>query len=154
MHALGFWHLVNGFCVCLSTPCAHAHDFAVAAPSVRTLMPAIDPAFRIIERVTCINLNFKKCYWVQCGYEACGTLHRWVVDNCPDFRVMNMARVAKYVGATLALTATNIADARDATSLCKFAKRSMNRRKDLLNGWLTTQSLRISAKLSGFHWSV
>ena len=42
------------------TPCASADDFAVAAPSFRTLVPAIAPAFRTVDKVTGMNL-IDKC---------------------------------------------------------------------------------------------
>ena len=37
--------------------CASADDFSVAAPSFRTLVPAIAPAFRTVDKVTGMNLN-------------------------------------------------------------------------------------------------
>ena len=52
------------------TQCAFADDFAVAAPSFRTLMPGVTPAYRIIDRVTTMNLNCKKSYWVQHGNDT------------------------------------------------------------------------------------
>ena len=39
------------------TICASADDFAVAAPSFRTLVPAIAPVFRTVDKVTGMNLS-------------------------------------------------------------------------------------------------
>ena len=66
------------------TPCAYA-DFAVAAPSLRTLMPTIASAFRTVDKVTSINLKYQTCYWVQYGNEERDNVHRWMTRRCPDF---------------------------------------------------------------------
>ena len=43
----------------------------------------------------------KWSYWVQHGSEACGSVHRWVPRNCPDFEEMKITRVAKCVCARI-----------------------------------------------------
>ena len=48
-------------------PCAHDGDFADAAPSVRTLMPVITSAFRIIDRDTGVNFKFKSASGFSVG---------------------------------------------------------------------------------------
>ena len=56
--------------VCTSfqpVPCAYADDFAVAASSFRCLMTALAPAFRVVDRIAGLNLNHRKCHWVQYG---------------------------------------------------------------------------------------
>ena len=45
--------------------CAYADDLAVASSSFRELMFALAPAFRAIDCVAGLNLNYRKCCWVQ-----------------------------------------------------------------------------------------
>ena len=54
-------------------PCAYADDFAVAALSFRSLMPASSPAFKAFDCIAVLNLNHRKCYWVQYGTTAAMT---------------------------------------------------------------------------------
>ena len=74
-------------------PCVHADDLAVAAPSFRSLMTAVSPAFVVVDSVAGLNLNHPKCYSVQHGSSEIkivkhaknggtmigpgGHLHRW-----------------------------------------------------------------------------
>ena len=81
------------------TPRAYANDFAVAAPSFWTLMPAIAPAFRTQDTVAGTSLKKQKRYWWV--HEASDNLDSWVVDNSPDLGVMKITRVAKDVGAMI-----------------------------------------------------
>ena len=61
------------------TQCAYADDLAVAALSFRDLMTALAPAFRSVDYIAGLNLNYRKCCWVQCGTEdvnLCGIGYR------------------------------------------------------------------------------
>ena len=49
--------------------CAYADDLAVAASSFRDSMTALAPAFHSVDRIAGLNLNYRKCWWVQCGSE-------------------------------------------------------------------------------------
>ena len=60
------------------SPCAYADDFAVAASSFRSLMTALPPAFNVMDRVAGLNLNHRKCCWVQYGNDSCHELLEWV----------------------------------------------------------------------------
>ena len=67
-------------------PCAHADDFAVAALSLRALMLALFPAFETMDSVAGLNLNHRKCCWVQYGSDSCQDLLDWVSARCEEFR--------------------------------------------------------------------
>ena len=43
------------------TQCAYADDFALAALSFRGLMSALAPAFRSVDSIPGVNLNYRKC---------------------------------------------------------------------------------------------
>ena len=47
------------------TQCAYGDDLAVAAPS--GLMTALAPAFQTVDLSVGLNLNHRKCSWVQFG---------------------------------------------------------------------------------------
>ena len=81
--------------------CAHADDLAVAASSFRDLMTALEPAFRSVDHIAGLNLNYWKCCWVQYGSEGRESLLRWLSENCEDFREMQVVRYAKYVGTMI-----------------------------------------------------
>ena len=49
--------------------CAHADDLAVAASSILDLMTALAPAFHSVDHIAGLNLNYRKCCWVQYGSE-------------------------------------------------------------------------------------
>ena len=49
--------------------CAYADDLAVASSSFRELMFPLAPAFRSIDYIAWLNLNFRKSCWVQYGNE-------------------------------------------------------------------------------------
>ena len=49
--------------------CAYADDLAVASSSFRGLMSALAPAFRSVDSIDGLNLNYRKCCWVQYGTE-------------------------------------------------------------------------------------
>ena len=46
-----------------------------------------------------LNLNYRKCCWVQYGNEEHDSLRTWISENCEEFREMQIVRHAKYVGA-------------------------------------------------------
>ena len=71
-------------------PCAYADDFAVAASSFRRLMTALSPAFKVVDLIAGLNLNHRKCYWVQYGSARCQSLLDWVATNCEEFREMKI----------------------------------------------------------------
>ena len=47
--------------------CADADDLAVAASSFRESIIALAPAFRSVDSIAGLNLNYRKCCWVQYG---------------------------------------------------------------------------------------
>ena len=49
--------------------CAYADDLAVAASSFTGLMAAQAPAFHSVDHIGGLNLNYRKCCWVQYGTE-------------------------------------------------------------------------------------
>ena len=82
-------------------PCAYADDFAVAASSFRLLMTAFSLAFKVVDQIAGLNLNHRKCCWVQYGIESCQSLLKWVATNCEEFREMKIVKYAKYVGTMI-----------------------------------------------------
>ena len=81
--------------------CAYADDLAVAASSFRDLMTALAPAFHSVDHIAGLNLNHRKCCWVQYGSERHESPLHWLSDNCEDFRQMHVVRHAKYVGTMI-----------------------------------------------------
>ena len=81
--------------------CAYADDLAVAASSFRDLMTALAPAFHSVDHIAGLNLNYRKCSWVQCGSERRESLLHWLSDNCEAFREMQVVRYGKYVGTMI-----------------------------------------------------
>ena len=82
-------------------PCAYADDFAVAASSFRLLMAALSPAFEVVDETAGLNLNHRKCCWVQYGSESCQSLLDWVSANCQEFRELKKVKYARYVGTMI-----------------------------------------------------
>ena len=74
--------------------CAYADDFAVASSCFRELMFALAPAFRSVDYIVGLYLNYRKCCWVQYGFEEHPALTTWISDNCEDFREMQIVRQA------------------------------------------------------------
>ena len=68
--------------------CAYADDLAVASSSFRELMVALAPAFRSIDCIAGLNLNYRECCWVQYGNEEQDSLRTWISENCEEFREM------------------------------------------------------------------
>ena len=79
-------------------PCAYADNLAVAASSFRRLMTALAPALQIMDQITGLHLNHRKCCWVQYGSERCEPLLNWLSDICEDFREMQIVTYVKNVG--------------------------------------------------------
>ena len=81
--------------------CADADDLAVASSSFRGLMTALAPAFRSVDSIAGLHLNYRKCCWVQCGTERHDSLRTWISEHCEEFRDMQIVRHAKYVGTMI-----------------------------------------------------
>ena len=81
--------------------CAYADDLAVASLSFRGLMTALAPAFRSVDSIAGLNLNYRKCCWVHYGTEERDSLRTWISENCEEFREMQIVRHAKYVGTMI-----------------------------------------------------
>ena len=81
--------------------CAYADDLAVASLSFRGLMTALAPAFRSVDSIAGLNLNYRKCCWVHYGTEESDSLRTWISENCEEFREMQIVRHAKYVGTMI-----------------------------------------------------
>ena len=79
------------------TQCAYADDLAVASSSFRELVFALAPAFRSIDCIAGLNLNYRKCY----GNEEHDSLTTWISENCEEFREMQIVRHAKNVGTVI-----------------------------------------------------
>ena len=73
-------------------PCAYADDFAVAASSFRLLMTALSRALKVVDQIAGLNLNHRKCCWVQYGSESCQSRLDWVATNCEEFREMKIVK--------------------------------------------------------------
>ena len=61
-------------------------------------MTALAPAFRSLDLIAGLNLNYRKSCWVQYGTEGRESLWHWLSENCEEFRKMQIVRHAKYVG--------------------------------------------------------
>ena len=81
--------------------CAYADDLAVAASSFRCSMTAPAPAFHSVNHIAGLNLNCRKCCWVQYGTEGRESLWHWLSEKCEEFREMQIVRYAKYVGTMI-----------------------------------------------------
>ena len=81
--------------------CAHADDLAVASSSFRGLMTALAPAFRSVDSIAGLNLNYGKSCWVHYGTEERDSLRTWILANCEEFSEMQKVRHAKYVGIVI-----------------------------------------------------
>ena len=64
-------------------------------------MTALAPAFRSVDSIAGLNLNYRKCYWLQYGTEERGSLRAWISENCEEFREMHFVRHAKHVGTMI-----------------------------------------------------
>ena len=75
-------------------PRAYADDFAFAAPSFLSLMPALSPAFMAVDSIPSLNLNHWKCFWVQCGNHRYHELLDCFSTNCGEFPEMKIVKHA------------------------------------------------------------
>ena len=62
--------------------CAYADDLAIAFSSFRELMVVLAPTFRSVDYVAGLNLNFRKCCWVQYGNDELASVRTWISENC------------------------------------------------------------------------
>ena len=81
--------------------CAYADDLAFASSSFRGLLTALAPAFRSVDSVAGLNLNYHKCCWVQYSTEGRDSLQTWISENGDEFREMQIFRHAKYAGTMI-----------------------------------------------------
>ena len=86
------------------TQCAYADDLAITSSSFRELMLVLAPAFRSIDCIVGLNLNYRKCCWVQYGNEEHDSLRTWISETCAEFCDMQIVRHAKYVGTMIGPT--------------------------------------------------
>ena len=80
---------------------AYADVLAVASSSSREFMSALAPAFRSVDAIAGLNLNYRECCWVQYGNEEQDSLRTWISENCEEFCEMQIVRHAKYVGTMI-----------------------------------------------------
>ena len=73
--------------------CAFADDLAVAT--------ALAPAFHSVDHIVGHSLNCRKSCWVQYGTGERESLRTWISENCGEFREMEIARHAEYVGTMI-----------------------------------------------------
>ena len=64
-------------------------------------MTALAPAFRSVDSIAGLNLNYRKCCWVQYCTEGRVSLRTWISENCDEFRETQNVRHAKYVGTMI-----------------------------------------------------
>ena len=64
-------------------------------------MTALALAFRSVDSITGLNLNYRKCCWVQYGTEGRDSQQTWISENCDEFREMQIVRHAKHVGTMI-----------------------------------------------------
>ena len=57
-------------------------------------MFAQSPAFKVVDQIAGLNLDNRKCCWVQYGSENCRDLLGWVSTNCEEFREMKIVKCA------------------------------------------------------------
>ena len=85
--------------------CACADDFALATASLRE-SPS-DRGKRLLDTVTGMFLNHKKCHWIQHRNLALPKLSEWVGTQVPVFRQMQFKDHAKYLGVEIGPGAGN-----------------------------------------------
>ena len=49
-------------------------------------MYALVHAFRSVDYIAGLNLNYRRCCWVQYGNEELDSLRTWISENCEEFR--------------------------------------------------------------------
>ena len=76
----------------------YADDLAVASFSFPDLMTALAPAFHSVDHIVAHNLNYRNSCWVQYGTGERESLRTWISEICGEFREMQIAIHAEYVG--------------------------------------------------------
>ena len=71
------------------------------ALSFRGLMAGLAPAFHSMDHTAGLNLNLRKCCWVQYGSESRESQINWLSGNCEEFGEMQIVRFAKCVGTMI-----------------------------------------------------
>ena len=66
-------------------------------------MTALTPTFHSVDHIAGLNLNYRKCCWVQNGTEERESLSHWISENCGEFREMQIVRHATYAGIMIGL---------------------------------------------------
>ena len=56
-------------------------------------MTALAPAFRSVDPIAGLNLNYRKCCWVQHGTEGRDSLRTWISENCDEFRMLDFGQL-------------------------------------------------------------
>ena len=64
-------------------------------------MTAVSPAFEMVDSVAGLNLNHRKCCWVQSGNDSCQDLLEWVSTHCEEFLEMKIVKHANNVGTMI-----------------------------------------------------
>ena len=100
------------------------------APSFRTLMPAIAPAFRTVR--------------VKARTDGLST-------TVLSLKKMMITRVAKYVGAMTAQMATCIDGQRPVTNSSKHVKGQRNLLRAWSSAWWSSKLMLVGTELCGFH---
>ena len=70
--------------------CGYADDLAIASLSFRGLMTALAPAFRSVDSIAGLKLNYRKCCWITMAPRnvmLCGHGSR---RPCEEFREMQI----------------------------------------------------------------
>ena len=70
---------------------------------IRLLMSTLFCAFIAADSIAGLNLNHRKCFWVQYGSDRCQKLSDVVSTNCGEFREMQIGKYASYVGTMIGL---------------------------------------------------
>ena len=69
--------------------CACADDLAVSASSFRDWMTALAPAFHSVDHIAGLNLNYRKCCWVQ-YVNPCGIGYQRIVGSFVRCKLSDM----------------------------------------------------------------
>ena len=125
-------------------PCAYADDFTVQGSSFRSLMNALSPAFEVVDSVAGLNLNHRKCSWVQHGNDRCQDLLEWVSTNCEEFREMKIVKHAKHVGTLIGPEVISIDGLHREKNSFKEIGKSMGLPEVQSSDWLTSAFFALS----------
>ena len=53
-------------------------------------MTAFSPAPKVVDQIVGLNLNHRKCCWVQYRSESCESRFEWAATNCEEFLELNL----------------------------------------------------------------